>query len=843
MASTYNPLKGFLNGIRVLQYTDEKGDYAGKLLAGLGADVVMVEPPGGSPSRRLGPFYHDEPGIENSLFHWHYNVGKRGMVLDITESTGRDQFRQLAALSDVVLESMRPGYLAGLGLGYEQLKRANPGLVMAAITPFGQSGPWRDLKASDLVQLALGGEMNYTRYPPQADGTFDTPPIAGQMWQAYHLTGDHAAHAILAALIFRMTSGQGQFIDVPIHQVCSVTTEHDLPTYVYAKGAVARFGFRFIRSKDGRFVLAGFGDGNGAGFAGLLRLLKELGGADDLEDPKYQEQAYRATPDVVRHIAQVTERAVGAMTMEEAWHKGQQARMLWAAIRKPEENLVDRHWAARSTFAEIEHPELERSFTYPVARWESAEAPWQAGPRAPRVGEHTAEVLREAARGVKETLKPVDLRPAVAYVNRSGRKLPLEGVRILDLTWLLASAGGPKILSSFGAECIRIEWKGRFDTVRFRPAMSPPAPAGSPPSVNRSGYFNDTNAGRMGISLNMNSPKGKEIFRQLVGISDVVVEGFRPGQMEKWGFGYESLKKIKSDIVYVQQSGFGEKGPYEGYGSVGPVANGIAGLTDMSGLPDPYPPLGWLYSFMDFGGAYNCALALLSGIYYKRMTGKGIYIDSSQIEPGVYYTGTAILDYQVNGREYSRTGNRSPSAPAAPHGAYRCKGPQSIGAAGAERWVAIACFTDDEWKGLCKAMGDPAWTRDPRFATLSGRCQSQDALDAYVNKWTESFDAYALMDLLQSAGVPAGVCQTAQERVERDPQLKHLGWLTELPHSELGTYPIKTFPAHLSLTPAYQGGPIGRAAPCYGEDNLYVYGSLLSKSEEEIKLLQAGDVI
>ena len=841
MALTYDPKKGFLNGIRVLQITDEKGDYTGKLLAGLGADVVMVEPPGGSPSLRIGPFYHDEPGPDNSLFHWHYNVGKRSVLLDLTVAEDRDRFKLLASRADLVLESMAPGHLPGLGLGYEHLKESNPGLIMTSISPFGQTGPWRDYKASDLIHLALGGEMNYTRYPPKLDGTFETPPIAGQMWQAYHFTGDWALHAILAALIYRMGSGEGQYIDVSVHQVCSVSTEGDFPAYVYAKTAITPWagGFRFVPGKDGRYILGGAGDMLGAGFRGAMHFLKKYDQVDDLEDPKYEDRVYRARPEVQRHIGEVLARVMGAMPMEEGWHEGQKSGLLWAAIRKPEENLTDPHWAARATFGQVEHPEIGKTLTYPVSRWDCPEAPWQPGRRAPRVGEHTDEVLREAMNSARETLIAAEVQP-VPGTKVMPRKYPLAGIRMLDLTQLMATAGGTKMLSGFGVEAIRVEWKDRVD---LRLGNQPPAPPGTPPHINKGGYFNDVNAGRMGISLNMTTEKGKEIFRRLLSISDIIGEGYRPGTMEKFGFGYESLKTIKPDIVYVQQPGFGKLGPYEGYGSIGPVANGISGVTDMSGLPEPYPPRGWLYSFMDFGGAYNMAMAMLCGIYYKKLTGKGIYIDASQIEPGIHYTGTAILDYLVNGRKYSRTGNRSPHLQAAPHGAYPCKGPPSPGAAGADRWIAVSCYTEAEWQAMCKVMGNPGWAKEPRFATLEARYKNQDALDQHFSEWTRSFDAFDLMELLQKAGVPAGVCQTVQERVDRDPQLKHLGWLTDLPHTELGVYPIRSFTAKLSLTPSHVGGVTDRGAPCYSEDNQYVYGTLLGMSDDEIKTLQAENVI
>src|SRR5262249_7180298 len=403
---------------------------------------------------------------------------------------------------------------------------------------------------------------------------------------------------------------------------------------------------------------------------------------------------------------------------------------------------------------------------------------------------------------------------------------PLEGVRIADLTWLLAGAGGPRLLASLGAEVIRIEWRDRLDFLRYMPPFAPlksesTEKAGamelsslskeSVKSVNRAGYFNDINAGKTGISLNMAHPKGRDLFKRLVAVSDVVVEAFTAETMRKWGLDYEALKALKSDIIYIQQPGWGYKGPYVKFASYGPIAQAVSGLTEQSGLPAPYPPAGWGFSYMDWSGAYYCALTMLCAIYYKKRTGKGQYIDCSQVEPGIYMTGSAVLDYITNGRHYQRTGNRSPYRPAAPHGAYRCRGD--------DRWIAVAATNDAEWAALVREMGNPAWAQHEKFATLAARVQNQDELDRLLGEWTKDQEPFAVQERLQKVGVPAGVCQTAQDRIERDPQLQHLKWLIPLPHSEIGTWPVKDVPFHFANATVNQGGPTDRPAPCSGEHN------------------------
>jgi crotonobetainyl-CoA:carnitine CoA-transferase CaiB-like acyl-CoA transferase len=279
----------------------------------------------------------------------------------------------------------------------------------------------------------------------------------------------------------------------------------------------------------------------------------------------------------------------------------------------------------------------------------------------------------------------------------------------------------------------------------------------------------------------------------------------------------------------------GSHGTYGRLRTVGPIAASFAGTNDMSGLPEPAMPAGWGYSYLDWMGAYGFAQALLGALYYRSMTGRGQRIDASQCEAGIFLCSQAILDWSANGRVWQRSGNRSPSRQAAPHGAYRCLGE--------DRWIAIACATEEEWRALARAAGHPEWLSDPRFADLSARLANEDALDAAVTGWTETVEAYECMERLQAAGVAAGVCQTAEDRCERDPQLKVLEWLTEVRGTKIGTWPVAEVPVKLSRTPAHVGGPTDRGAPCYGEDNEYVLGELLGHSSAEIRALADEGVI
>jgi len=279
----------------------------------------------------------------------------------------------------------------------------------------------------------------------------------------------------------------------------------------------------------------------------------------------------------------------------------------------------------------------------------------------------------------------------------------------------------------------------------------------------------------------------------------------------------------------------GAHGTYGRMRTVGPVAAAFGGQAEMSGLPEPAMPVSWGYSYLDWMGAYGYALALLGALYHRERTGEGQWIDASQCESGIFLTGATILDWAANGRVFRRYGNRSPYKPAAPHGAYRCEGP--------DHWIAVACFTDTEWHALAQVAGQGGWLDDRRFDTLEHRLLHQDALDTAVEAWTRTQDRWDCMMKLQRAGVPAGVCQNAEDRVDTDPQLLHLKWLTEVTGTKIGTWPIYEIPMKLSKTPAYVGGPINRGAPCYGEDNLWVLTELLGRSPNEVERLAEEGVI
>lgn len=836
---------GMLAGLRVIEFADEIGEYCGLLLQGLGAEVIKVEPKEGSPSRHIGPYYEDRPGPERSLFFWAYNRGKHSVVID-----SQQEMIELLASADIVLDSLKGAGLKPYGLDQDLAERF-PCLIIARMSPFGDDGPWKDYKASDLIHLALGGVMMNCGYDAAPDGHYDLPPIAPQLWHAYHIAGEQLACGIVAALIHRQASGEGQQVSCAIHQSVAINTELDLMSWVMRRAPIYRQTARHAaekpnptpnisHTKDGRWVMSWGVSAKDK--AQLVPFLDGYGMVADLQPPDANSDlSARSIPGTAdrdeesNHTLDVIQRFVRAFRYQDVpWREAQIAGLLWAPVRKPHENAMDEHWLSRKTFSEIAHPELGKHFKYPTSKWLSDVTAWQPGTRAPYVGEHSQPVLG----GLKSRNAQVFARPKPSHqtplLSARGQPFPLQGIRIFDFSWFLASAGGTRFLAALGAESLKVEWKSNPDT-RLA-AMAPvggrqareqaTAPLPSVTDADMGGQFNNKNAGKRGLSLNIRTPKGLQIAKDLIRLSDVVAEGFSPGVLERLGLGYDVLKSIRPDIIYVQQSGMGGQGVYGRFRTVGPVAASFVGTTDMSGLPEPAMPAGWGYSYLDWIGAYGFALATLGALYYRGQTGKGQWIDSSQCESGIFQTAVSVLDWSANGRAWQRIGNRSPYKPAAPHGAYRCQGE--------DRWLALACFTEEEWLSLTQIPALSALRADPRFITLEQRMIHQDALDEAITAWTLGVDAFDAMHKLQHIGIAAGVCQTAADRYDRDPQLASLEWLTEVKGSKIGQWPVVEFPVRLSKTPAYAGGPIDRGAPCYGEDNHFILQNLLGYSESDI---------
>ena len=414
----------------------------------------------------------------------------------------------------------------------------------------------------------------------------------------------------------------------------------------------------------------------------------------------------------------------------------------------------------------------------------------------------------------------------------------LAGIRVLDLSRVWAGPLATKMLADMGAEVILIEApNARMDKATLeltnqlwqagrRFSYFPDGDPGEQP-WNRQAMFNDFNRNKLGIALALNTPQGKEIFKRLVKISDVVLENYTPRVMKNFGLDYPVLKEINPGIIMISMPGYGMSGPYRDYPAYGSGLEQHAGFSSRIGYADS-APYRTQNSYPDPVASVNAASAIMLALWHRRRTGRGQYIELAQIETSICLLGEVILDYSMNQRPPQRMGNRH--AFMAPHGCYRCRGE--------DMWVTIAVARDEEWEALCQVMGGPPWSKEGRFAGQLSRWQNQDELDKLIEGWTIGYDHYEVMHLLQKVGVAAGAVLNVKEMLN-DPQLKERGYFIELTHPQAGSHLYTGFPVKLSRTPACGSWP----APCLGEHNEYVLGEMLGLSEGEIAQLAKDQII
>lgn len=840
---TTTPRAGALAPYRVLDLADEKGVLATKLFGDLGADVIKVEPPGGDPLRRLGPFLHDDPHPEKSLYWLTYNTGKRSVTLDITTADGQALLRELAQRVDVLFESYPPGHLDSLGLGYAALRTLNPRLVYVSVTPFGQDGPYAHYKATDLIGFAMGGLMFQC-------GDEDRAPVRITTEQAYAQANVQAAAGAMIALYAREVIGEGQWVDQSMQEAVAVSNDTAHQFWDLNKVIIKRMGMRRGTIAQPLQLVWECADGYvaalpivGAALQDMRRWMLEEGEGGDLADSQWDNRTIfpgpgQLSPEEIAHLEGLVAPFFQKRTKAELYAKAQRRRVYLCPVSTVADLFENPQVEARQFLTPIEYPEWGVTLKHLGGPYKLSATPWQNRGRAPRIGEHNTEIL-----GNELGLSPAELailssggaigrRPDRQVNTVPANKLatipgprgdkPFAGLAVADFAWVGVGPITSKYLADHGAEVFRIESIARPEVLRFAPPF-----AEMQPGLNRSGYFANYNGSKRGVALNCNTEQGREVARKIIAQVDVVTESFTPRAMRKWGLTYHDLRAINPDLIMISLPLFGQTGPHAEYLGYGHVLQAVCGVNEVTGWPDR-APVGAGNANTDFFVPHLAAFSLIAALDHRRRTGEGQHIDFGQFEAGIYLLGPYILDYAANGRVVTRLGNRHPYL--APHGVYRCQGE--------ERWLAIAVTSDAEWQGLCAAIGSPAWTREERFGTLRGRKAHEDDLDRLLGEWAASQEAHAAMRHLQAHGVPAGVVQNARD-LHEDPQLvyRHHYWFHE--HPEIGYHAYDGPSFRLSATP----GAVTRPAPQLGQHTEEVLKELGLSDEEYVELLVQGGVL
>ncbi len=823
-----------LSSYCVLDLTDERGQLAGMILAQLGADVIAVEPPGGTGSRRIGPFHHDAADDpERSLVHWAWNRGKRSVVLDLGDAADRARLGDLAAGADVLLESFGPGHMAGLGLGPDVLAALNPALVQVSISAFGASGPKAAWAASDLTVAAASGHMALTGDPERAPLRISLPP------QAWLQAAAEAAGAALLALTERRRSGLGQHVDVPAQLAMMASTQaYMLATLYHATpvkraGGGANTGTTTVKlvweCADGHVSLTLlFGASLGPFARRLFDWMLEEGACTQADrDTDWINLGMQIHTGEVpvsewERLKDVVQAFLLTKTKAELLQVALERKLLFAPLATPGELCEREQLAVRGYWQEVEHPALGETIRYPGSFTKLSETPLAPLGPPPTIGQHTAEVLAESARRPSVHRSAPWAAPLSPFVDGPDPR-PLAGLKVVDLMWAVAGPTSTRTLADFGATVVRIETESSVDGSRtVGPFLN------EEPGPDNTGIFQNMNAGKLGLALDLGRPEAREVVRDLVRWADVITESFSPGAMARWGLDYASLREVNPDIIMVSSCLMGQYGPLAHYAGFGTMAAAICGFHHMTGWPD-LAPVGPFSAYTDYVAPRFTVAALLAALDHRDRTGQGQHLDFSQAEASLHLLAPALLDYHVNGRVRERQGNDDDRF--APHGVYPC--------AGDDRWVAIACETDDQWQALAAELAlDPALSTDPALATAAGRLSRRRELDDAIAASTSGCPPADVEARLQRKGIPAHQVQNAPECTV-DPQLEHLGHFVSVPHTVHGSHWVEGPRFRLSRTPGF----VARGAPMVGEHAWEVLSGMLGYDPDRIADLAAAELL
>jgi benzylsuccinate CoA-transferase BbsF subunit len=399
----------------------------------------------------------------------------------------------------------------------------------------------------------------------------------------------------------------------------------------------------------------------------------------------------------------------------------------------------------------------------------------------------------------------------------------LSGLKVVEFAVFAAGPVVSKHMANCGAEVIRVESHANPDGFRTH---YPPF-AGNQPGLDRSGCFAVFNDGKLGVTLNLKTPEGVDLAKRLVARADVVVENFTPGTVDRLGLGYEALRAVKPDLVMLSSCNMGSTGPYARHPGFGSMLSSLGGFTHLTGYEGEIPLLNY-GPYIDFIGAGYGLIAVMAALDHRLRTGEGQHIDLSQYETGLQFVAPALLDYSANGHLPDREGNRS--AHMAPQGAFPCRGEDA--------WCTISVTSDADWLALRRAIGDPGWAADSRYATLLGRKAHEAEIEARLAEWTREHTPREVMETLQAAGVPAAVVNTMAD-LYSDPQLAYRHYWMEIPHRELGPFHYEAGGFALTDTPVEPNLP----SPCLGEHNHHVFCDLLGLPDADFAELQERKVI
>ena len=803
---------GALSGIRVVEYSlGPSGVMCAKSFADLGADVLKIEPPDGDPARRLGPFPGDRPDPEASGIFLYLNANKRGLTLDLREESDRRRIRELISGADIFVTDAQPKQAAQLGIDSASVAKLSPSLIRTYVTPFGNMGPYRDWKGTDLIVWHMGG-MGWESPAAFVTDLEQHTPLRGMGNMGMYFAGWVAAAGAMCALFHRESYGVGQEVDVAAMDAVASHIRGNFATYSYDISRLPedrkKAFFPWIwKAADGYASQTFFLDH-------WWETLKDMMGR-----PEWAENEGYGSLEGRREHAREIEVKVAEWTKDKT--RGELYRSLQSMsvpcfpVQTVDEIVSSDHYDARGFFVEQHHP-VAGSIKQPGPSVRLFNTPWSLRYHAPLLGERGVEASKEPA----DTQHKIDspARRADSTESPLPRNRPLEGIRIIDFGWILSVPYAGGWLGSLGAEIIRVESNTRLEPGRSALGGAADGMAG----VNRSAIWNCLNHSKLGVTLNIRDAEAQRLVKELVSVSDVVIENFSTGVLDRQGLGYEDLRQVRPDLIMLSGSTMGTVGPDRDSTGFGPNVCSYAGQPSITGYEGGRPQnLGG--NWPDYLVGTMMVHSVLSAMWHRSKTGEGQRIELAMAEVISSMIPEAFLDFTMNGRVPSRIGNHDPNM--SPHNVYRCTGD--------DQWVAIAVQSDDEWAKLCDVMGSAELATDARFATLDARKRNESTLDDLIRNWTCRQSPEEVTHLLQKEGIAAGPVMEVMSLMV-DPHFRERGNIIEMDHTEVGTREVAGLPIRFSDIPR----PAYYTAPQLGEHNDDVFCGLLGHGSREIDQLK-----
>ena len=792
-----------LAGIRVLDLCGKAAPICGQMLTLFGADVVLAER-GLSRERRAD-------------FAWlAANAGKRSLALDDSRST--DVLAQLCQVADVVIDGDPDNPLDC------DPRAASPSLIHVTVSPFGLAGPHADWLDTELIAQAAGGLLFLS-------GEADRPPAQIGIPLATGMAGAQAACAVLIALAQRRRTGAGARIDV--------SRQESVACLLYVTEYMARIDQRsgqrgevpltvsgrkltrkaFWRCADGYLTWTLWtGPGMGRKNEPMFEWMRDEGvpeAAQLLDMPWEKMGGEDLTVDLIEHVNRVAGDFFARRTKQQIDREALERRILLFVVQSLEEVANSEQLSARQAFGSFQLPDGQpvRIVSQPAR---STAYPIEVADRAPAWGADT-----EAVRTQWLAHASTPATPAVTPSGAASESLPFAGVRVLDFGWAIVSPLTTRMLSIFGADVVKLEFRGRPDALR----MTGPYPQGHP-SMDGSSVFVSVNAGKRSLGIDINHPQGRELLYRMAGQADVVAENFTPGTAARLGYGYENFRAIREDIIMLSLSMQGQTGPRADQPGLGNHLQAMSGLDFVTGYPDGKPH-GPNQVLPDFIGPWMAIAALTCALEHRRQTGQGQYLDISQFESIMLYLQPALIEYGVTGASPMRRGNSSPSD--APHGVYRGRGD--------ERWIAIAITSDAEWRALHGLLPEALRKRFDLNIATPERLARATELDAALAGWTAEHEPNTLADALQARGVRTHLVCDGQDMLD-DPQLAFRKHYFTRQHSKLGASLMVANSFRISSAePRFAPGPR------YARDSIQVLEDWLQIEADELADLLAAEAI